>query len=152
MYQTGYYATGYYATGYYSRLLTLTAPAQYNYEELVSQTRILLTDNSPSHYRYSDEVLVEVLNRGMNELNRIRPDAFYLYYGQFGDGVPEVTLSITPGTGEVYWTDDFHPDSKFFPALVYYVVAVAGIMDDENIKSGSSAAGLEFFRNLVLRT
>ena len=151
MYQTGYYATGYYATGYYGRVLSGVAGIQYSYEDLISQARVLLADRDPDCYRYSDEMLVGILNRGMNELNRIRPDAFYLWYGAYGDGVPEVTLDITQGE-EVNWTTDFHPDSKFFPALVYYVSAVTGIMEDAHIESVSSVAGLEFFRNLVLRT
>jgi len=152
MYQTGYYATGYYATGYYGRTPTGVVPIQYTYEDLILQARVLLTDRNPACYRYSDEVLVEVLNRGMNELNRIRPDAFYNLYGQFGDGVPEVTLTLIPGTGEVYWTDDFHPEPKFFPALIYYVVGTTGIMEDANIESQSAAAFLRFFKNLVLHT
>lgn len=151
MYQTGYYATGYYATGYYISAGIVTS-VQYSYQDLILQTRVLLHDRDSSCYRYSDEFLVAVLNRGMNELNRIRPDAFYSLYGQFTDGVPEVTLSITPGTGEVYWEDDFHPESKFFPALTYYVMAVTSIVDDPTVQSGGTAAGIEFFRNLVLRT
>lgn len=151
MYQTGYYATGYYSTGYYSRVLSDVAGIQYTYEDLISQVRVLLTDRNSACYRYPDESLVEILNRGMNELNRIRPDAFYTLYGQFGDGVPEITLSVTPGTGEVNWETDFHLDSKFFPALMYYVVGTTGIMEDANIESGSAAAFLRFFTNLVLR-
>lgn len=148
MYQTGYYATGYYATGYYSRVTGIAVAEGYTYEDLISQARILVTDTDSC--RYSDELLVEILNRGMNELNRMRPDAFYSYYGQFGDGVPEVIIGTPLVSGEVNWGDEFHPDSRFFPAMLYYVTAVTGSVDDVHVTSGATMAGLTLFRSLVL--
>jgi hypothetical protein len=148
MYQTGYYATGQYATGYYSRFSGTLIAEGYTYEDLISQARALTND--PDICRFSDELFVEVLNRGMNELNRMRPDAFYLYYGQYGDGVPEVVIGTPANSGEVNWSDEFHPDSRFFSAMVYYVTTITGSIDDAHIASGATSGGMELFRSLVL--
>lgn len=152
MYDTGYYATGYYATGYYMRSAGVIGPVLFTYETLIQEAREKLGDTTEGCYRFSDSMLVSILNRGLNELNRIRPDAWYNYYGQYTDGVPEITDAFITVGEQVNWEADFQPDKRFYPALVYYVTGVANIVEDDRIQSGTVQRFLEQFRTLVLNT
>lgn len=153
MYQTGYYATGYYQTGYYMRSQDgLTGAVLFTYQTLIQEAREKLGDTTVDCYRFPDATLINILNRGMNELNRVRPDAFYLYYGQYTDGVPEITDNFITLDGEVNWLADFQPDKRFYPALVYYITGVANIVEDDKVTSGDVQRFLEQFRLLALNT
>ena len=152
MYQTGYYATGYYQTGYYSRTggAVPTPAALFTYQLLVYEARILLGDTEDGFYRYSDAMLLSILNRGLNDLNRIRPDAWYEYYGQYTDGVPEVTDAFITLDGEVNWEAGFQPPVQFYPAMVDYVVGFINMMEDDLVNKGSAMRFYQSFKNKVL--
>ncbi len=127
-------------------------PSLYTYMELVSQARTLLKDLNPACFRYSDSSLVATLNRGLHEVNRMRPDAFYSLYGLYSDNVPEIVIGSTLDPEEVDWVDDFQPPLNFYPAVLYYIVAMTSVQDDEYILSGRILRELRLFRSLVLTT
>lgn len=149
MYQTGYYATGYYSTGYY--LGGGGAPGGvglFTYQTLILEARQTLGDTDPDCYRWTDSFLVSILNRGLNELQRIRPDAWYTTLGV----VPEVTENTVTLPGQTNWEADFGPDKRFYPAVLHYVTAVVQMTEDRYISSGSAMNTYEMFRMLVLDT
>jgi hypothetical protein len=138
MYNTGYYATGYYATGYYSRQFpdTLLGLTWYS---LLFEARVQLQDGDSTCYRYPDAMLLNALNRGINELARIRPEAYY----EKG-GVPEIT--------ELNWTQTVISalDMRFYDPLMWFVVGSAELSEDEYASDGRAAAKLERFERQVL--
>lgn len=157
MYGTGYYATGYYATGYYLR-----GPAgplfgeRWSYYTLILEAREVMGDTEEDCQRYPDAMLINALNRGLQELGRIRPDAYYDLFDVNSLQVPEVT-DLAPGVDQVFWGAEFPLDTKFYPALVYYVVGSTELSEDEYVQGGarhpwdSRAAGsLRLFRKHVL--
>jgi hypothetical protein len=151
MYGTGYYATGYYDPSYYVGKVDPDAPpALFTYETLIGEAREVLGDTTVDCRRFPDATLVNILNRGLNELNRIRPDAWYEYYGQYTDNVPEITDNFITVSEQVNWKADFQPDNRFYPALVYYVAGVANIVEDERIATGTVERFLLQFQTLVL--
>lgn len=132
-------------------------PGVLSYEALLDEARMLAGDegrNCPK--RYSDEMVVGFLNRGLHELSRIRPDAFYDLYGNNNLNVPEVT-STTPAVDQISWTAVFQLNFAFWPPLVYYVVSQMDMTEDEYTRSGGryphgsrAAGGLRLFRKHVL--
>lgn len=150
MYQTGYYATGYYATGYYApgRSVIPGLIDRYTYESLVYEAREMLGDDNDLCYRYSDEALVATLNRGLNELQRIRPDAWYEQNGV----VPEITNEFITVGGLTNWRAPFAPDLRFYHAMLQYVVSMTQVQEDPFVESGDVQRHYELFRTLVLNT
>jgi len=148
MYQTGYYLTGYYQTGYYLGPHGIVAVPGKSYFALMAEARSLLgdADENDCPTRYPDAMLINGLNRGLQELARIRPDAFYDLYANNSLNVPEVTDNVTDIT-QVDWLREFQIDMKFWPALVYYVVGATQLSEDEYVRGdgrhphGSMAAG-----------
>lgn len=156
MYQTGYYAAGYYATGYYSRPLANIFGV--TYFSLIAEARQLLGDEgfNDCPVRYPDTHMINALNRGLQELGRIRPDAFYDTFTNNNLNITEVTDGV-PSTGQVFWGALFGVNLIFYPALVYYVVGMTEVSEDEYVTGGmrnpygSKAAGsLRMFRRHVL--
>lgn len=151
MYGTGYYAVSYYGPSYYvGRSGVVAGATLFTYETLIAETRTRLKDTDPECYRYSDALLISVLNRGLNDLNRIRPDAWYTFYGIYPNGAPEITDNFLTLPGQVNWEADFQPDIRFYPAMVDYVTGFVHMMEDEYVNSGAAAAFLNRFRTLVL--
>jgi len=124
--------------------------------DLLQQARELLQDeggNCP--IRYSDDMLLNGLNRGLQELARIRPDSMYDRYAGNSLNVPEIGLVAGPGV--VDWLQDFDLDRRFWTALVHYVVGVTELSEDEynrgvdgNPHASRAAASLRMFRRHVL--
>lgn len=150
MFGTGYYSTGYYATPYFvGSSSAVTGPVLFTYELLLDEARALLKDTDDSCYRFSDEMMLNALNRGMNELKRVRPDAFYNLYGVYVTDVPEV-VQVGPDSQQVDWTTDFQIDMRFYPALVHYVVYAILMQEDASLER--AAGSLQLFRMFVLST
>lgn len=126
-----------------------TAPS---YQQLLSECRGLLQDTDSSCYRYPDSMLLNILNRGLDDLYRIRPDAWYEYYGVWANHVPEITDATITDLGQVEWTEAFHIDLRFYPALVQYVVGMTSAVEDPHVESGKVEWHLQLFRTLVLNT
>ena len=158
MYQTGYYLTGYYQTGYYLGPHGPIDVSPYSYFRLLVEARQLLADadEGDCSLRYPDGMLINGLNRGLQELSRIRPDAFYDLYGANNLNVPEITDEVV-AVGQTDWLKEFSLSLKFWPPLVYYVVGTTQLSEDEYTQGGgrhphgSRAAGsLRLFRKHVL--
>lgn len=116
------------------------------YQSLITEARELLQDTDTDTQRYTDATLLNILNRGLHDLSRIRPDLTYTVFASNSANVPEIVTS-TPGTGQVAWADTFPWEMWFYNRLVEYVVAVAEVTDDEYTVDGRAALLLQMFRN-----
>lgn len=153
MYGTGYYAVSYYGPSYYvGRSGLAIGPTLFTYQTLVLEARGHLKDRDEESYRYSDELMVSVLNRALNDLNRIRPDAWYAYYGMYPNRVPEITNNFVTEAGQVNWEADFQPDIRFYPAVMDYVIGFIHMMEDVYVDEGVAQAFISEFRKKVLIT
>lgn len=119
------------------------------YEDVVTEARVLLQDNESGSYRYSNATLIDMLNRGLQALARIRPDAFYDLYDNNSLGVPEL-VETAPGAGQTVWTTTFGIELQFFNPLVHYVTGMAEIVDDEYSQDGRAAMLLGQFKANVI--
>lgn len=119
------------------------------YSNLVSEARVLLQDTDAELKRYTDAKLLDILNRGLQDLARIRPDAMYDLYVSNDLTVPELVES-SPGAGQTVWTANFGVEMQFYSPLVAYLVGVAEIVDDEYTEDGRAAFLLNQFRNSVI--
>ena len=119
------------------------------YSKLVSEARVLLQDTDTDLKRYTDAKLLDIFNRGLQALARIRPDAMYDLYLANSLEVPELVES-SPGAGQTVWTANFGIEMQFYAPLVAYIVGVAEIVDDEYTDDGRAAFLLQTFRNSVI--
>lgn len=117
-----------------------------SYENLVYEAREMLQDTSSVEPRYSDSTLLNILNRGLHDLSRIRPDITYTLFTGNSLEVPEIVESA-PGTGQVIWSDPFGLEMQFYPTMLAYLVGVAEITDDEYAEDGRAALFMQFFHN-----
>lgn len=116
------------------------------YQDLVTEAREMLQDSASTSPRYSDSFLLNLMNRGLNDLSRIRPDLTYATFANNDLSVPEI-VTDTPGFGQVAWTTDWPYEKWFYNRMVEYLVAVAEITDDEYTVEGRAAMLLQMFRN-----
>lgn len=116
------------------------------YENLVYESREMLQDTSSNEPRYSDATLLNILNRGLQALSRIRPDITYTLFTGNSLEVPEIVESA-PGTGQVIWSDPFGLEMQFYPIMLAYLVGVAEITDDEYAEDGRAALFMQLFHN-----
>ncbi len=119
------------------------------YEDLVTEARKLLQDTDTNLQRYTDETLIEILNRGLRDLGTMRPDVFYDLFLGNNLNVPEIVESGA-GVGQIDWTDVFTLEFQFYTPLVGYIVGISEIFDDEYSVDGRAALLLNQFRNQVI--
>ena len=119
------------------------------YEDIVTESRELLKDTDTDVQRYSNSDLINILNRGLQALGRIRPDAFYDLYSVSDLNIPEL-VETSPGAGQTIFTAVFGLELQFFNPLVSYLVGIAEVFDDEYTTDGRAAMLLTQFRNTVL--
>ena len=121
------------------------------YQNLLAQAREILQDSNtdPTLQRYSDQTLVDMFNRGLQELYRIRPDAFYDFWDPTTSDfdVPLIVITVTPGG--VLWTSTFELPMMFFDPLVNWVIGTAEAIDDEFSDDSRSTAFRSFFKAQV---
>src|SRR5215468_1565667 len=108
--------------------------------DVVDQVRTLVqdTDNSSGQYRYSTDSIVTALNQGMLDLFRIRPDLFLeakFVVPAFSVGGLDATLGI---------------EQQYLPPLIYYVVGLVQVRDDEQNQDQRAMAFLKTFSQAVL--
>lgn len=142
MYATGYYATGYYATDYYlgsGFRGTLLAPSWYS---MIFEARVQLQDGMEGCYRYPDSMLLNILNRGLHDLSRMRPDAYFEGFLGNDLNVPEIT--------ELNWGDEITVPLVFMPPLILYIVGMAGASEDDYFEDGRAQGHLKMFKTYVL--
>lgn len=120
-----------------------------SYQDVISEARVLLQDTDSDSYRNTETNLLAMLNRGLQALARIRPDACYDLYSANSLEVPELVES-SPGAGQTIYTADFGLEMQFFNALVHYVTGMAEIVDDEYTEDGRAAMLLNQFKMNVL--
>lgn len=133
------------------------------YQNLIDEARVFLQDTDSDGYRYSNAVLLAILNRGLQELGRIRPDAFWDRFNEStGDIlIPEVVdVDATPDTdpdeldededAEVALSDDIDISMQFYTPLVYFVTASAEILDDEFTEDGRASMLMAQFKQTVV--
>lgn len=99
--------------------------------DMIRQARVLLQD-TVEEYRYSDQTLMDNINRGLLEARRLRPELMRSY---FSTGTPEVTAT----------TDDVPIDEQYRVALLYYVVGQAQLEDDENTQDARATVFIQKF-------
>lgn len=132
------------------------------YANALTEARQILQDTETPQ-RYTDAILLAKLNRALQELGRLRPDA---YFDQFDDTtgeivIPEVvTTDADPDTdpdtidatedGEVATTDNFLPSMQFYTPVVYFIVASAEILDDEFTEDGRAAMLMAQFKQSII--
>lgn len=126
---------------------------------LIDEARTILQDVDEP-YRYTSAVLRSKLNRGLQELARLRPDAFWDRFDRDDVVVPEVaTIDPDPVTapGEfdpdeaavVLDTDDFDLPMQFYTPLVYWLAGSAELVDDSFTVDGRAAMLLTQFKGMV---
>lgn len=84
--------------------------------DYLAQARRILNDQDAAAYRYTDDTLLEALEAGVNDMDRLRPDILL--------GVAEQN-EIVPTTSLVF------VDRRYRRALLDYVVGYAESVDDE---------------------
>ena len=107
------------------------------YVNLIDEAREILQDTQEP-YRYSDAILLNVLNRGLQETARIRPDAFWDTFATDDIVVPEITVPTL--------SDTFPLPMQFFLPIVSFVVAWAEVLDDEFTVDGRAATLISQFK------
>lgn len=119
------------------------------YQDLITESRVLLQDTDTTDPRYTDATLIAMLNRGIQALIRIRPDAAYDLYDDNALNEPEVVESGATGN-QKNLADAFNLEMQFFNPLVHYTVGMAEIVDDEYTEDGRAAMLLGQFKMNVV--
>lgn len=132
------------------------------WQNLITEARDTLQDTR-APYRYPDTLLLSLLNQGLQELGRIRPDAFW---DRFVDGdilIPEVvavdalpdtdteTISLTEDA-QVALSAEVATDisMQFYNPVLFYVIGRTELVDDEFSSDGRAMAMLGQFKTTVL--
>lgn len=130
------------------------------WQNVIDEARVILQDvESPE--RHSDTVLLAKLNRGLQELRRLRPDAFWDFFSVDDARPPEiVVVDPTPDTDPNKYTpaeDDqialsaaFNLDLMFYTPLVYWVSSSAELVDDEFTNDGRVVLLQNAFKSMVV--
>ena len=119
------------------------------YQDVITETRVLLQDTDSDNYRYTETNLIAILNRGLQATGRARPDACYDLYTENSLEVPELVESA-PGSDQVIYTAAFGLEMQFFNPLVSYLVGIAELVDDEYTEDGRAAMLLQAFKAELL--
>lgn len=112
------------------------------YQNLIDEAREILQDTDEDAYRWSETHLLNTLNRGLQELGRIRPDAYYDTFTTDDIVVPEVT-DATLG-------DTFPIPMMFYAALVMYIAGMAELIEDEFATDGRAITLITQFKQQVI--
>jgi hypothetical protein len=126
---------------------------------LITEVRVLLQDTDGD--RWSDDVLLAKLNRALQELGRVRPDAFYDRWNVDEIVIPEVfATDPTPDSdvtvfdpeedSDVPLTAEIDIPMMFYPPLVYFVAASAELVEDEFTNDGRAITLMNEFKRMVL--
>lgn len=111
------------------------------YADVITEARELLQD-SREPYRYDPQILLNILNRGLQAIARLRPDAYWDTFTAESIVVPEIA------EGDL--GDPFALDMMFYTPLVSFVVAWAEVVDDEFTVDGRAAQLFANFKTELL--
>ncbi len=112
------------------------------YQTALDEAREILQDTDSDDYRYSNTILLNLVNRALQELGRIRPDAFWTTFSVDDIVIPEVTTADLSTT--------FPLPMQFYLPVVSFVVAWAEVLDDEFTQDGRAGMLLTQFKQQVL--
>lgn len=115
------------------------------YQDLLTEAREILQDTVEAQYRSSDVVLIAKLNQALQEVNRLRPDAFFDTFDGAA-GTDTVVPEVTEGT----LGSNFPIPMLFFTAIVNYIAGSCDLKEDEFATDGRAAALLASFRNMII--
>lgn len=96
----------------------------------IAYARELLQDEKDTPYRYSDASLARALSLALPEAKKLRPDLF------INVTIPDITANdatVVP------------MDEMYRTALVYYMVGIAQLRDDEEVTDQRAAGFLGMF-------
>jgi hypothetical protein len=122
------------------------------YADLISEARDFTQDNL-APFRNEDVFYIQHLNRGLQEIGRMRPDAFYELFDANNLNVPVVVVSDDPEALEapqVATTEEFQIDMMFYAPMLAYLIGISEVQDDEFTDEGRAAMLLQQFRNTIL--
>lgn len=100
-------------------------------EKCVAYARELLQDEKDTPYRYSDASLVRGLSLALLEAKKLRPDLF---------------LNVTIPTFTANDTTTVPIDEIYRVPMVYYMVGIAQLRDDEEVVDQRAAGFLSMFQ------
>lgn len=122
------------------------------YQNLLQEAREILQDTNtdPTLQRYTDATLVDVLNRGLLELYRIRPDAYYDFWDDTTEDfdVPSLNTNALPDTSS--YLNNFALPMLFYPPLVDFIIGMAEALDDEFSEDSRALTFLGEFKRKVI--
>jgi len=130
------------------------------WQDVIDEARVILQDTD-SPFRYSNTVLLAKLNRGLQELARLRPDAFWDFFDSDDIVVPEIVVfDVDPDDepqqfnpeedGQIALTEEFNIPMMFYTPLVYWVSSSAELVDDEFTNDGRVMALQNQFKTMVV--
>jgi hypothetical protein len=123
------------------------------WQNLLSDARTIVqdTETDPTLQRYPDQTLVDILNRGLQELYRIRTDAFYDLWDDTAEDflVPVVGIYTVDTPPYTAWVDPFPIPMMFYNPLVSWVIGMLESVDDEFTEDSRSTAFLMQFKAMV---
>jgi len=119
------------------------------YSDLLTEVREIVQDTATD--RFSDALLRRHLNRGIRDMSRIRPDAFWDLYDANSLKVPEVIAAGETPTGTQITEDsEFQFEPQFWTPLVSYVVGSVEMIEDEYTLEGRAERMLAIFRGTLI--
>lgn len=133
------------------------------WQNVVDEARVILQDVDSPH-RYTDVALLAKLNRGLQELGRLRPDAFWELFDGEDIIVPEV-VTVDPDPeeqdgdedeadpiedGQIALSASFNIPMMFYSPLVYFLTGSAELVDDEFTEDGRAMMLLSQFKQMVV--
>jgi hypothetical protein len=128
--------------------------ANKTYQQLLSEARVIVQDTytDPTLQRYPDQTLVDMLNRSLQELYRIRPDAFYDLWDDTAQDfvVPVVVIDATVPPIANSWLNPLGIPMMFYAPLVNRVIGLLESVDDEYTEDSRSQAFLADFKAMVV--
>jgi hypothetical protein len=111
--------------------------------QVITEVRKLLKDTRTTSLRTSDEYLIGVLNSAFTEMQRLRPDIFYA-----GCDTEELELFETADAQDS--AAAFPVEDQFFMPVVWYIVAIVELADDEFTLEGRAQAFMQSFRQALI--
>lgn len=123
------------------------------YQDLITEARQLVND-SLEPYRDETSVYVAHVNRALQEIGRIRPDAFFDLFEENSLNVPLLIESGFPEyeDNEISLGADFQPEMQFYGPVIAYLVGMIELKEDEFSEDSRAIAMLTAFRNSLLST
>jgi hypothetical protein len=112
------------------------------YQNIIDEARVILQDTDADGYRLDEDGILAKLNRGLQELGRIRPDAFYDQFATDDIVVPELEVADLG--------DNFPLPMQFYSPLVYWVAGSAELIEDEFTVDARAGILLAQFKQMVI--